>query len=292
MPNGKHELIERMNNVPRLSKGQRRISAYILENYEKAAFMTAYKLGEATGVSESTIVRFAMALGYEGYPEMQKAVQDMVRTRLTAAQRVEITANPSAGNVLSTILRTDMNNLRLLLDSDQTSEFITVRDALLSAHRIYIIGLRASSQLAGFFGYYLNYIFEDVHVITQGGSEVREQLARIGPGDVILGISFPRYSNRTIESMRFARSQGAMTIAVTDSVSSPLFELADHCLTARSSMASFVDSIVAPMSLLNALIVALGMEKKQELAAYFGKLEIIWNDTAIYSGVSDTEDRK
>jgi DNA-binding MurR/RpiR family transcriptional regulator len=284
MSDNTRDLISRIKNTnQRFSKGQKRISAYILEHYEKAALMTAAKLGEVSGVSESTIVRYAMALGYSGYPQLQKAIQEMVRNRLTASQRMKISGVSENSDVLLTILRQDMQNLRALLDDINVEEFHLVKQTLLSARRIYIIGLRASSPLAAFLGYYLNYIFDNLLLITQGGSEVREQLARMGPGDVLLGISFPRYSNRTIESMKFAKSLGATTIAITDSLSSPMGLTADHCLTARSTMASFVDSLVAPLSLINALIVSLGMEKKEELSAYFEKLEIIWDDTAIYS---------
>lgn len=279
-----YELIERMGAMRRLSKGQRRICDYILEHYDKAAFMTAAKLGEATGVSESTIVRFAIAMGYEGYPQLQQGIQEMVRNRLTNVQRMEISPDMDVRQLINAIFKSDMTNIRELYENIDMDTFAKVKQALLSARRIYVIGLRAASPIAQFFGYYLNYIFDNIHLITQGGSEVREQLARVQPGDVIFGMSFPRYSNRTIESMRFAKSLGATTISITDSTSSPLKLLSDLCLIAHSNMASFVDSMVAPLSLLNALIVALSMEKKEEVSRYFEKLEIIWDDTAIYGG--------
>ncbi len=279
-----YELIERMGAMRRLSKGQRRICDYILEHYDKAAFMTAAKLGEATGVSESTIVRFAIAMGYEGYPQLQQGIQEMVRNRLTNVQRMEISPDMDVRQLVNAIFKSDMTNIRELYENIDMDTFAKVKQALLSARRIYVIGLRAASPIAQFFGYYLNYIFDNIHLITQGGSEVREQLARVQPGDVIFGMSFPRYSNRTIESMRFAKSLGATTISITDSTSSPLKQLSDLCLIAHSNMASFVDSMVAPLSLLNALIVALSMEKKEEVSRYFEKLEIIWDDTAIYGG--------
>ena len=279
-----YELIERMGAMRRLSKGQRRICDYILEHYDKAAFMTAAKLGEATGVSESTIVRFAIAMGYEGYPQLQQGIQEMVRNRLTNVQRMEISPDMDVRQLVNAIFKSDMTNIRELYENIDMDTFAKVKQTLLSARRIYVIGLRAASPIAQFFGYYLNYIFDNIHLITQGGSEVREQLARVQPGDVIFGMSFPRYSNRTIESMRFAKSLGATTISITDSTSSPLKQLSDLCLIAHSNMASFVDSMVAPLSLLNALIVALSMEKKEEVSRYFEKLEIIWDDTAIYGG--------
>lgn len=279
-----YELIERMGAMRRLSKGQRRICDYILEHYDKAAFMTAAKLGEATGVSESTIVRFAIAMGYEGYPQLQQGIQEMVRNRLTNVQRMEISPDMDVRQLVNAIFKSDMTNIRELYENIDMDTFAKVKQTLLSARRIYVIGLRAASPIAQFFGYYLNYIFDNIHLITQGGSEVREQLARVQPGDVIFGMSFPRYSNRTIESMRFAKSLGATTISITDSASSPLKQLSDLCLIAHSNMASFVDSMVAPLSLLNALIVALSLEKKEEVSRYFEKLEIIWDDTAIYGG--------
>lgn len=279
----KYDLVQRIDNAAKLSKGQRRISDYILKHYDKAAFMTASKLGKAANVSESTIVRFAVALGYDGYPQLQQAIQELVRNRLTAAQRMEIAPDVRAGDIVAMILKSDLQNLRYLLENVQIEIFEQMKKAILSARNIYVLGLRGSAPLAQFLGYYLNYIFSNVHLITQGGSEVREQLARIGQGDVLIGISFPRYSNRTIESMRFADAQGALTIAITDSLSAPMGQTASLCITARSSMASFVDSLVAPMSLINALIVALSIEKKQELSAYFAKLEDIWTDTAIYN---------
>jgi DNA-binding MurR/RpiR family transcriptional regulator len=279
-----YELIERMGAMRRLSKGQRRICDYILEHYDKAAFMTAAKLGEATGVSESTIVRFAIAMGYEGYPQLQQGIQEMVRNRLTNVQRMEISPDMDVRQLVNAIFKSDMTNIRELYENIDMDTFAKVKQTLLSARRIYVIGLRAASPIAQFFGYYLNYIFDNIHLITQGGSEVREQLARVQSGDVIFGMSFPRYSNRTIESMRFAKSLGATTISITDSASSPLKQLSDLCLIAHSNMASFVDSMVAPLSLLNALIVALSLEKKEEVSRYFEKLEIIWDDTAIYGG--------
>lgn len=278
-----YDLMEKIQSVPRLSKGQKRISEFISNHYDKAAFMTAAKLGEAANVSESTIVRFATTLGYDGYPGLQKAIQEMVRNRLTSVQRIEITQESDDSQILSEIVKSDARNLRSITEDNSLEVFNAVKDVILSATRLYVIGLRASSPLAQYLGYYLNYIFSDLHVITQGGSEVTEQLARIGPGDVIVGISFPRYSNRTIESMRFARSRGAKTIAITDNAHSPMGKTGDHCLIARSTMASFVDSLVAPMSLLNALIVALSSEKKHELLQFFSLLEDIWVDNAIYA---------
>lgn len=283
----RYELIDRMSAMTRLSKGQRRICDYILEHYDKAAFMTAARLGEATGVSESTIVRFAIAMGYEGYPQLQQGIQEMVRNRLTSVQRMEISSDMDDRRLVGAILKSDMNNIREMNENIDLETFTRVKETLLGARRIYVIGLRGASPLAQFFGYYLKYIFDNVQLITQGGSEVREQLARVQEGDVIFGMSFPRYSNRTIESMRFAKSLHATTISVTDSMSSPLCQLSDLCLIAHSNMASFVDSMVAPLSLLNALIVALSLEKKEEVSQYFEKLEIIWDDTAIYGGVKN-----
>jgi DNA-binding MurR/RpiR family transcriptional regulator len=274
-----------MGAMRRLSKGQRRICDYILEHYDKAAFMTAAKLGEATGVSESTIVRFAIAMGYEGYPQLQQGIQEMVRNRLTNVQRMEISPDMDVRQLVNAIFKSDMTNIRELYENIDMDTFAKVKQALLSARRIYVIGLRAASPIAQFFGYYLNYIFDNIHLITQGGSEVREQLARVQPGDVIFSMSFPRYSNRTIESMRLPRALGATTISITDSTSSPsqaAFRSVPDCAQQYGFFCGFHGC--AALSLLNALIVALSMEKKEEVSRYFEKLEIIWDDTAIYGG--------
>ena len=277
------ELIQRLNQSGRkLSKSHRRIAECIVSHYDKAAFMTASRLGEYVGVSESTVVRFASTLGYEGYPQLQKALQELIRHRLTASQRFEMTSDMDQTQVLNKVLKADMQNIRTTIDELDTAVFENVVELLLRAKYIYVLGQRASAPLAQFMAHYLGFIFSNVELVTSGVSDVFEQLARIDEDDVLIGISFPRYSSRTIEAMAFAKSRGAELVAITDGPLSPLHAAADLCLTAKSDMASFVDSLVAPLSLINALIVAIGLERKEELSDHFRQLEEIWQQNHIY----------
>ena len=279
------ELIQRLNHIgKKLSKSHRRIAECIVSHYDKVVFMTASKLGEYVGVSESTVVRFAAALGYNGYPQLQKALQELIRHRLTASQRFEMTGDMDQAQVLSKVLKADMQNIRSTIDELDVSVFENTVDLLLRARTIYVMGLRASAPLAQFMAHYLSFIFSNVVLVTSGVSDVFEQLSRIGEDDVLIGISFPRYSSRTIEAMQYARRHGAQLVAITDGPLSPLHAQADLCLTAKSDMASFVDSLVAPMSLINALIVALGQRRRTQVAAYFEEMENIWDEYHVYLG--------
>ena len=271
-------------NARSFSKGQRLIAKYIEEHYDKVAFMTASKLGATVGVSESTVVRFASTLGYAGYPQLQKALQELIRHRLTASQRFEMTGDMDQAQVLSKVLKADMQNIRSTIDELDVTVFENTVDLLLRARTIYVMGLRASAPLAQFMAHYLSFIFSNVTLVTSGVSDVFEQLSRIGEDDVLIGISFPRYSSRTIEAMEYARRHGAQLVAITDGPLSPLHAQADLCLTAKSDMASFVDSLVAPMSLINALIVALGQRRRTQVAAYFEEMENIWDEYHVYLG--------
>ena len=277
------DMIQRLNlSGSRLSKSHRRIAEYILQHYDKAVFMTAAKLGEMVNVSESTVVRFAVALGYEGYPELQQALQELVRHRLTATQRFEMSSDISQEEVLSTVLKADMQNIRSTIDGIDNAAFLRAVQVISGARRIYILGLRSAAPLAQFAGYYLHYIFDDVRVVAAGSTDVFEAISRIEASDVLLGISFPRYSSRTIEAMSFARSRHAQVIGLTDGPMSPLHEVADICLSMRTDMASFVDSMAAPMSVINALIVALCMKKQNEVAKTLEMLEDIWDEYQVY----------
>ncbi len=277
------DLISQLNRSgKRLSKGHRRIAQYIGEHYDKAAYMTAGKLAEAVGISDSTVVRFAAALGYEGYPQLQRAMQELVSHRLTAGQRVEMAADMPPEETLPTVLRSDIHNLRATLDELDPALFERAVNRILGAKAIYVIGLRSAAPLAQFMGFYLNYIFEDVHVTSAGVADVYEEIARMKDGDVLIGISFPRYSSRTLEAMRFAKRCGAQVIAITDGPMSPLCAVADDSLTARTEMASFVDSLTAPMAVINAILVALGMKRREALAEHFRQLEAIWDAYAVY----------
>ena len=277
------DMIQRLNlSGSRLSKSHRRIAEYILQHYDKAVFMTAAKLGEMVNVSESTVVRFAVALGYEGYPELQQALQELVRHRLTATQRFEMSSDISQEEVLSTVLKADMQNIRSTIDGIDNAAFLRAVQVISGARRIYILGLRSAAPLAQFAGYYLHYIFDDVRVVAAGSTDVFEAISRIEASDVLLGISFPRYSSRTIEAMSFARSRHAQVIGLTDGPMSPLHEVADICLSMRTDMASFVDSMDAPMSVINALIVALGIQNREALNARFKQLEEVWDAYSVY----------
>jgi len=276
-------------NMHTFSKGQRKIAGFILESYDKAAFMTASRLGKRVGVSESTVVRFAFELGYDGYPDMQRSLQKMIRNRLTTVQRIEV-ANDRLEDqdLLSVVLQSDIEKIRMTLEELDRESFNRAVDAIVSARRIYIIGVRSSASIASFLHFYFNLIFENVvQVSANTASEIFESLLRVGEGDVVIGISFPRYSSRTVRAMSFARDRGATTVAITDSESSPLAPISSYNLMARSDMASFVDSLVAPLSLVNALLVAVSQRKNEDLANTFHTLEDIWEEYGVYEKVQD-----
>lgn len=270
--------------TPTFSKGQRRIAAFITDNYDKAAFMTAGRLGMAAGVSESTVVRFASDLGYDGYPEMRRAMQELVKNRLTTVQRIEVTRDMITGaDVPEMILNSDISKIRHTLEELDRAEFDRASGAISRARTIYIVGVRSSAVLSNFMGFYLNQMFPDVRVISQNAfSEIYEQILHISKGDVLVAISFPRYSRRTIMAMRYARDKGAQVIGITDSESSLVAQLADIKLYARSDMVSFLDSLVAPLSLINALVVAVAEKSGEDLGETFQRLENIWSDFDVY----------
>ena len=276
-------------NMHTFSKGQKRIASFILESYDKAAFMTASKLGKKVNVSESTVVRFAAELGYDGYPDMQRSLQKMIRNRLTSVQRIEVT-NDRLGDqdLLSMVLQSDIEKIRLTLEELDRDSFEKAVDAIVSARKLYIIGVRSCAAMATFMSFYFNLIFDNVvKVSATTASEVFESLLRVGEGDVVIGVSFPRYSSRTVQAMNFARSRGATTIAITDSEVSPLSSISTYTLKARSDMASFVDSLVAPLSLINALLVAVSRKKNDDLANTFEDLEKIWEEYGVYEKVQE-----
>lgn len=266
------------------SKGQKRIADFITEHYDKAAFMTASKLGNTVGVSESTVVRFATELGYDGYPKMQKAMQEMIRDKLTSVQRIDVTQSRiNNGSVLEYILNKDIERIRRTLEETSEDDFKNAVDAIARAKTIYIFAVRSSAALASFLGYYYSLIFENVKVISNyGETEIYEKLFRISSEDVIIGISFPRYSNAAIQAMTFAHRRGARVIALTDSRSSPLVAVSDDVLIAKSDIASVVDSLVAPLSMINALIAATVLKLDTEVKDTFNILENIWQDYDVY----------
>lgn len=277
-------LKEIQSRMPSMSKGQRAIGQYITHNYDKAAFMTAAKLGAYVGVSESTVVRFAIALGYEGYPELQDSLRELIRNKLTAVQRIEITNDRLGdGDVLRQVLSLDIDKIKHTMESVSKEAFDRAVDQIVGAKRVYIIGMRSSSILANLLYYYLRMIFDNVTLVqTTSGSEIFEQLLRIDKDDVVFAVSFPRYSRRIVNAVDYAHSQGAKIVALTDSALSPIAVHADSILLAQSDMASFVDSLVAPMSLINALIVAIARKKQSEIADTFARLESIWDEYEVY----------
>ena len=270
--------------IPHFSKGQHRIARYIIDHYEQAAYMTAARIGAEVGVSESTVVRFAGELGFDGYPELQRALQDLIRNRLTSFQRMEV-ANRMIGedDVLDKVLLGDADKIKHTLESADRAAFAGAVDKLLRAKHIYIMGVRSSATLAGFLNHSFQIAFDNVKLVqTTSGSEIFEQLLYLEQGDVFFAISFPRYSKRTINAVAFAKEKGADVIALTDSPVSPIADYADHLLLAQSDMASFVDSLVAPLSIINALIVALSLKKQHELAERLSRLEQIWEEYEEY----------
>lgn len=275
----------------KFSKGQRAIHEYICQSYDKAAFMTAAKLGKTVGVSESTVVRFAVELGFDGYPAMQKAMQEMVLNRLTSVQRMEVAARSLADqDVLSTVIHSDMDKLRRTLDTVSREDFSSAVDAILQAKSIYILGVRSAAPLASFLGYYLNYMFPNVHIVTTSGTaEMFEKIVSINSHDVVIAFSFPRYSSVTAKAAQYGRSTGAKVIGITDAQDSPLGQNSDHILLAKSDMLSLADSLVAPMSIINALIVALSARREKEVAATFHTLERIWAEYNVYEKKADRQ---
>ena len=271
------------------SKGQKRIAAFILDNYDRAAFMTAAKLGETASVSESTVVRFAAQLGYDGYPDMQKALQELIRGRLTSIQRIQVSRDQMTGSdILGSVMQRDMNSIHDVIERLDREEFERVVDKLLHAKHIYILGVRSSSFLAGYLNFYLHLIFKNVTLVqSSAAGEIYEQLAHIGRGDVLVSISFPRYSKMAIHAVEFACQRGGDVVAVTDSPMSPMYKMASASLLASSDMISFVDSMAAPLSLLNALILAVGQQRRDDLSATLAEMEQVWSKYSIFGKEDD-----
>ena len=285
--NSTNELQMRIEEKYRdLSKGQKRVAEYVLDNYDKAVFLTAARLGEVVGVSESTVVRFATQLGYKGYPEFQKALEELVRNRLNSIQRMKVTyGRISQSQILETVLQADIEKIKQTLNGIDHSAFNQAIDTILNARKIYVLGIRSCAPLAAFMSFYLNLLCDNVIAVnTNSSSEIFEQLIRIGEEDVIIGISFPRYSQRTLKALEFASKRKAKIITLTDSAHSPINIYSSCNLIARSDMASIVDSLVAPLSVVNALIVALCMKKQEEVIGTLETLEQIWGEYQVYSG--------
>ena len=281
-----NELLLRIKEkYKKMSKGQRRLADYVCNDYDKAVFLTAAKLGEIVGVSESTVVRFATQLGYKGYPGFQKALEELVRNKLNSIQRMEVTyGRISQSEILETVLQSDIDKIKMTLADIDHKAFDLAIDTLLNARRVYVIGIRSCAPLASFLGFYLNLVCDNVSVVdVNSSSEIFEQLIRINEHDVIIGISFPRYSMRTLKALEFASNRKAKVITLTDSVHSPMNLYSSCNLIARSDMASIVDSLVAPLSVVNALVVALCMKRQKEVVSTLETLEEIWGEYEVYS---------
>lgn len=272
-----------------MSKGHRAIASYILDHYDNAAFITASRLGETVGVSESTVVRFACALGFEGYPELQKKLQELIKNRLTNVQRMGLGTDMSEDELVRWSLRTDITSLRHIKEVLDYNMVEKVADSILSARRVYIMGLRSCEPLAQFFWYYLNYIIDSASLVISGIGDVFGQLMHAKQGDVVIGISFPRYSSRTVEGAVFAKNNGAKLIAITDNEQAPLAKIAEEVLFVNSDMNLFVDSLVAPLSVINTLILLIGMRKKDGLKTNFEMLEDLWHKHDVYTGREENQ---
>lgn len=270
------------DNYQQFSKGQKRIAEYIMHSYDDAAFMTAARLGETVGVSESTVVRFAYAIGLDGYPALQEELQELIRHRLTSVQRIRLAASIPQDDILRRVLTDDINNIRASIDMIDNESFRCAIEAVLGARRIYVLGIRSAMSLAQFMTYYLDYVCDNVMFVNGAVQDIYERMVRLGPEDVCIGISFPRYSVRTIDAMRYAKMRGATVISLTDVPNSPSTRYADHVLCARSNMASFADSLVAPLSLINAIIVAIGLARREEASYHLSQLEKIWSEEGVY----------
>lgn len=290
--NGLMRTIEDM--MPHFSKGQKKIAAYIFENYDKAAFMTASKLGREVGVSESTVVRFAAEVGFEGYPQFQRSLKELIKRNLNAVQRVRVTDEQiGEGDVVSKVLNMDIDTVKKTDQAIDIKDFNEAVDRILDAKRIYVMGMRGAYSLSSFINYYFNMLFDNVTLVRgDSNADVFEQIIRIGEGDVILGISFPRYSKKTVRALQYAKDQGACVISITDSPKSPIAALSDVVLYAKSEMISFVDSLVAPMSLINALLVTLGQRRHEQLYNTLLNLETIWDEYQVYENIGEVYDEK
>ena len=279
------DLLVRINqNFSSFSKGQRLLANYIMENYDKAAFVTASRMGHTVGVSESTVVRFAIALGYDGYPALQKALQEMIRNRLTSIQRIEV-SNDIIGNqdVVTSVMQSDMEKIRMTMEEIDRESFQAAVDTIVNAKKIYILGTRSSGSLAGFMSFYFGLMFDNVvHVGESANQEIFDQIVQVGEGDVTIGLSFPRYSRRTVRAINFAHERGSKVVAITDSASNSMAKAADYVLLAKSDMASFVDSLVAPLSIVNALLVAISLKRQEQNRGVLEELESLWEQYRVY----------
>ena len=284
MKDGKYLISNIQSQYARLSKGQKLIAQYILKNYDKVAFMTACKLGDTVGVSESTVVRFANALGYPGYPKLQEALQELIKNKLTTVQRLEMANNEYSDDstILKNVLKGDINNIKDTLDGIDENAFKDAANKILKARKIYILGMRSSFTIAQYLGFYLNIILDNVHIVRMDMGDAFEQVVKVNEDDVLITISFPRYSKKSYQVAKYAKNKGAHIISITDSMFAPVASLSDNILLVKSNMASFVDSLVPALSVVNALTIAVGMKEKDDIKSYFNDLETMWEEYSVY----------
>lgn len=274
-----------MKIYPTLSKGHKKLANAVLNDYDKVAYMTAAKLGLRVGVSESTVVRFAFTLGYDGYSGFQRAIQELVKIKLTPNQRIEMTKQRiGKGDILENVMQSDIAKIRYTLDHIDRDAFYSAVDSILAAENIYVIGVRNSEPIARILQYNLSLIFDNVRFVSaSSGAEVFEQMYSISKNDVLIAFSFPRYSSRVVKAIKFADSKEAKTVAITDSVISPLIQFATYSLLAQSDMASFMDSLAAPISIINAIIVEITRRSEKDITKRFDTLEKIWDEYDVYT---------
>ena len=268
----------------RLSKGQKLIAQYIINNYDKVAFMTASKLGEAVGVSESTVVRFANALGYAGYPKLQEGLQELIKNKLTTVQRVEMANEDYSDDsiILSKVLKSDIDNIKTTSEDLDEKAFEEASNRILKSRKIYILGMRSSFTVAQYLAFYFNVILDNVQLIRIDMGDPYQQIVRMNEDDILIVFSFPRYSKQSHQVAKYAKSKGAYIVSITDSSFAPVAPLSDNILLVKSNMASFVDSLVAPMSVANALIISVAMKETDDIKKYFHDLEQIWEEYVVY----------
>lgn len=273
------------SNFHKFSKGQKLIAQFIVDHYDKAAFMTAAKIGETVDVSESTVVRFASTLGYSGFPELQKALQVLIKNKLTTVQRIGLDDDVINDKVKlhKKILKNEMNNMRYLFEHFDIEALDKATELILKAKRVFVLGLRTSSTLSNYLGFYLDVILDDVKVLNNSGvNSLYEELIRIKENDLLIVISYPRYSKTTIEAARFIKEHKAKLVAITDTEESPVYSLADASLLAKSNIVSFVDSLVVPLTVINNLIINISLREKEDIVEYYNTLEKLWDNNSIY----------
>ena len=284
MPKSSNVLKNIQDNYGRLSKGQKVIAEYVINHYDKAAFLTAASLGKILNVSESTVVRFANALNYSGYKDLQRELQEIIRNKLTTVQRLNLSEDYNKNeNTIAKVMEKDIENMRKTLSEVDYDSFFKAVDYTLKAKRIFILGLRSSSFLSGYLAFYMNFIFDNIHLVNPGANDIFEQLTKTNKDDIVICLTYPRYSQKTLEALDYTRTKGCKVISFTDSLISPASSRSDVTIIARSDMLSYVDSLVAPMSLMNAFIIALGNEKKEDITPYFEELEYVWKTYSVYN---------